>query len=161
MSKNGVAIPPMTEARDGAAGASLPRLSRRSFLETVGVGAALVTVGGGLAGCGDGAAAAETPAEERRQAARSARNACADLAFNRPLPEHLVNGEEADYPYVANFSKGLPHDDLGEVDPNAYAALLTALESGRKEDFEAIPLAGQRRLRNPQAGLAFDLEGPD
>jgi hypothetical protein len=161
MIKTDLAIPPMTEERDSADGAGVPHLSRRSFLETIGVSAALATVGAGLPGCGDGAGAAETPAEERRQASRSVRNTCADLAFDRPLPEHLSNGEEIDYPHVANFSKGLPHNDLGEADPNAYAALLAALKSGSKEDFEAIPLGGQRRLRNPQAGLAFDLEGPD
>jgi hypothetical protein len=85
----------------------------------------------------------------------------ARIAFERRLPRHPGNQEEQDYPYVASFTKGLPHDDLGEVDPAAYRALLRALESGRKRDFEAIPLGGERPLRNPQAGLAFDLEGPD
>jgi hypothetical protein len=47
------------------------------------------------------------------------------------------------------------------VDPAAYNALLAALSSGNPADFEAIPLGGVRPLRNPQAGLAFDLEGPD
>ena len=47
------------------------------------------------------------------------------------------------------------------MDPAAYNALLAALSSGNPDDFEAIPLGGVRPLRNPQAGLAFDLEGPD
>ena len=47
------------------------------------------------------------------------------------------------------------------MDPAAYNALLAALASGDPDDFEAIPLGGVRPLRNPQAGLAFDLEGPD
>jgi len=58
----------------------------------------------------------------------------------------------------------LPHDEVGEVDPRAYQALLRALATGRPEDFERIPLgvdSGGRKLLNPQGGLAFDLEGFD
>jgi membrane-associated phospholipid phosphatase len=44
---------------------------------------------------------------------------------------------------------------------SAYNALLTAINSGRPADFDAIPLGGTRGLTNPQSGLAFDLEGPD
>jgi hypothetical protein len=47
------------------------------------------------------------------------------------------------------------------VDPNAYNALLAAMTSGRESDFENIPLGLGRRLTNPQAALAFDLEGAD
>src|SRR5439155_544382 len=62
---------------------------------------------------------------------------------------------------IGSYSKALPHNQLGEVDPNAYSALLTALSTGRREDFEAIPLGLGAKLTNPQSGLAFDLEGPD
>jgi hypothetical protein len=47
------------------------------------------------------------------------------------------------------------------VDNAAYQLLLAALSTGKKKDFEAIPLGGDRKLRNPMSGLAFDLEGPD
>jgi membrane-associated phospholipid phosphatase len=83
------------------------------------------------------------------------------LAFDRPFPTQQANGEERDYPYVANFSKGLPHDTFGEVDPQAYRQLLDAIKTGDHEAFERLPLGGTRKLRNPQAGKAFDLEGPD
>ena len=43
----------------------------------------------------------------------------------------------------------------------AYQALLAAVASGDPADFERIPLGGTRKLRNPLAGVAFDLEGPD
>src|SRR5439155_8161270 len=62
---------------------------------------------------------------------------------------------------IGSYSKALPHNQLGEVDLNAYGALLTALATGRREDFEAIPLGLGAKLTNPQSGLAFDLEGPD
>ena len=98
----------------------------------------------------------------RRTAARDLRQAAADQAFLRPHLEHINNGEENAYPKrVANYSKGLPHNKLGEVDLPAYRALLNALNSGRSEHFEAIPLGSVRKLTNPQAGLAYDLEGGD
>src|SRR5207245_70930 len=43
----------------------------------------------------------------------------------------------------------------------AYEGLLTALNSGRFEDFERIPLGGILRLGNPMGSAAFDLVGPD
>ena len=101
--------------------------------------------------------------QQRRTSARLTRLDAAQLAFTRPLPVISNNGEENDYggKRIGNFSKGLPHNGLGEVDPAAYNALLLALSTGNNADFEAIPLGGARPLRNPQAGIAFDLEGPD
>jgi hypothetical protein len=101
--------------------------------------------------------------QQRRTSARLTRLDAAQLAFTRPLPAIANNGEENDYggKRIGNFSKGLPHNGLGEVDPAAYNALLFALSTGNNADFEAIPLGGARPLRNPQAGIAFDLEGPD
>ena len=54
----------------------------------------------------------------------------------------------------------MAHNALGEVDLNAYGALLKALATGRQEDFNVIPLDLGAKLTNPQSGLAFDLEGP-
>lgn len=76
--------------------------------------------------------------------------------------EHTNNGEENTYPnYVAAFHKGLPHDEFGEVDPQAYRRMLHALASGEPEDFERIPLdpAGGRKLVNPQAGMSGHADG--
>jgi membrane-associated phospholipid phosphatase len=99
----------------------------------------------------------------RRTAARDLRTALAESAFQELHPDHRANGEEADHPFVANYSKGLPHDEAGEVRPDAYAALLRAVCTGLPADFERVPqgVPGGRRLTNPQAGLAFDVEGPD
>ncbi|HEU4431429.1 MAG TPA: vanadium-dependent haloperoxidase [Myxococcota bacterium] len=139
------------------------QLTRRSFLGSVGVGAALAATINARAAHAAGFNPDATPAKglRRRRDAFETRLRAARVAFERPLPAHHPNGEERDYPFVANFTKGLPHDALGEVDPRAYRALLHALETGDKRDFEAIPLGGARPLRNPQAGRAFDLEGPD
>ena len=79
-----------------------------------------------------------------------------------PNLQHPANLDEHIYPNkIGSYSKGLPHNNDGTVSLNAYAALLHALDSGRPSDFNAIPLGGDRRLTNPQAGLAFDMEGPD
>ncbi|MGH8888036.1 MAG: vanadium-dependent haloperoxidase [Egibacteraceae bacterium] len=100
---------------------------------------------------------------DRWEAGRAVRAAAANRAYSAPIPDQISNGEETSYPYVASASKGLPHDDVGEVEPDAYRTLLRALGSGRLEDFERVPLGidNARRLLNPQGGLAFDLEGPD
>ena len=105
----------------------------------------------------------------RRKTARQIREDAAETAFMRNHPQdHPNNGEEqthlnneGKFSYVANFSKGLQHNDRGEVDPASYRSLLKALWSGNPNDFEAIALGGKRKLTNPQAGLAYDLEGPD
>jgi hypothetical protein len=86
----------------------------------------------------------------------------ATLADDRGTVPHSNNGEEQDYPYIANYSKGLQHDAVGDVVPASYQSLLAALESREPAAFEAILLGpGGKKLINPQAGLAFDLEGPD
>jgi hypothetical protein len=67
---------------------------------------------------------------------------------------------------IGNYHKGLEHDEFGEVIPQSYRSLLRALEDGddNPELFERIILgfgAASRKLVNPQAGLAEDVEGPD
>jgi hypothetical protein len=125
----------------------------------------------------------------RRTEARELREEAAELAFLRPHLDHLSNGEESEYrrplppppradngelSYIANYSKGLRHNRFGEVNQRDYRRLLRALYSGNPDHFEQIPLGPsgppcppppplrkRLKLTNPQAGLAFDLEGPD
>src|SRR5438309_12072962 len=75
------------------------------------------------------------------------------------LPISPTNGDEAAYPTpIANFTKGLPHNALGEGDRTAYAALRAPLTTGQATAFEALPLGGQLPFVNPQAAYAFALE---
>jgi hypothetical protein len=104
----------------------------------------------------------------RHSAAKLVRDEANTIAANRLVPIHLSNGEESDYrnpagelSYIANFHKGLDHNALGEVVADAYRNMVRALSSGSQVAFEGIPLRLGRKLTNPQAGLAFDLEGPD
>lgn len=72
------------------------------------------------------------------------------------------NGDEDLYPNrLGNYSKGLPHQSNGEVVATAYNSFLAAIKSGVPADFEQIPMGGDRKLTNPQSGLAFDMEGAD
>ncbi len=85
-----------------------------------------------------------------------------DFAPVPPLFTRPNNGDEALYPNrIASYSKGLPHQANGEVVPEAYNSLLNALQTGNPNNFEQIQLGGTLKLTNPQAGLAFDLEGKD
>lgn len=80
------------------------------------------------------------------------------------LPGHPNNGDEERYAKkIANYSKGLPHNNLGEVDLMAYQKLVDALTTGKPEDFEDIPMGtpDPRKLVDPQSGLCFDLAGAD
>lgn len=108
----------------------------------------------------------------------------------KPLPAHPCNGDEAEYQttgnpfydtFLTSFGKGLPHNNNGEVDPASYCAMLRALNSGipypfgssvpappaaTRNDFENIPLgcsvpSAARKLENPQAAYAYELEGAD
>lgn len=77
-------------------------------------------------------------------------------------PSHPDNGDEARYPtHFNNYSKGLPHDALGVVAPNAYDALIYALTTGKNADFEAIPIGGVSKQRNPQAAYTYFMDGRD
>ena len=77
---------------------------------------------------------------------------------------HQSNGDEARYPDKrASFAKTLPHNDLGEVDAEAFAAFVSVLSSGDPNRFETIPRDRRAEvdLNDPQATYAFDLAGLD
>ena len=96
-----------------------------------------------------------------------------DQAFNKRLnaaaddhevkvPSHPNNGDEATYPSgIANFTKGFAHNSFGEVDPNVYASYLAAVKTGKRAEFDSLPMGGTMQLVDPQAGIAFDLETYD
>ena len=75
---------------------------------------------------------------DRCIAARQSRLDSAEVVGRVPWPDQINNGEEGDYPYLANYSKGLPHNDFGEVDADAYNLLLRALSIQDNEDFEQL-----------------------
>jgi membrane-associated phospholipid phosphatase len=160
--------------------ALLPSSSRRKFLGNVGGGAAiaLATGAAGLTSLLEAesvAAVAEGNGPEGRQQrinnARQLRFDAARQMASVGIPDQPSNGDEERYPNkIGNYSKGLRHNAIGEVDPAAYAALISAIDSGKFADFEALATNGhlgsgdptrQRRQVSPMSGYAFDLEGLD
>ncbi|MCI0482815.1 MAG: vanadium-dependent haloperoxidase, partial [Candidatus Dadabacteria bacterium] len=170
--------------RDKETGSSERGYGRREFIKNVGkitaAGIAVSSIGLTplLQGCNDtadgqefdceigpetGSARADSAFQVRLNAAKSER----DIG----IPDHPCNGDESIYPNkIGNYSKGLPHNSIGEVDLDAYEALIAAISTGKFEDFELLAVNGhlgcpdparQRRQVNPQAGYAFDLEGTD
>jgi hypothetical protein len=166
---NTVESNPQSNATDSGELPDVSGLSRRRFLGGLG-GAAAAAMAAGVVGfepLANTAAVAEaantgSAAVLRRNRCWQVRKDAADFHKTQGPGIHLTNGDEARYPNrIGNYSKGLPHNSFGEVDPNAYQSLLDALDSGDPADFNAIILDGPNKLTNPQSGLAFDLEGAD
>src|ERR1700760_696236 len=104
-----------------------------------------------------------SPGDVRRKACRDARRNMADYWFRQGAGVHPNNGDEARYASrIGNYSKSMQHNNFGEVDLDDYNSLLTAIQSGKATDYDAMLLApGARHQTNPQCGLAFDMEGID
>lgn len=107
------------------------------------------------------------------QSRRNHRNECAAFWQHYPLAIQQPNGDEAYADRRGNYSKGLPHNERGLVDPVAYLRLFQAMNSGNPADFDAVPIGQEpppppfirlnqtRPLTSPQAGLAVEMIGPD
>lgn len=77
-----------------------------------------------------------------------------------------TNGDEEGYKqerYYASFTKTLPCNAFGEVEPSAFEALVHAMQGDQRSDFDAIPLAAgaSLKLANPQGALKYLSCGPD
>ena len=155
--------------------------SRRKFLGRVGAAGA-ATLAAGVVGVepllqpgstsAQAASAGPENTGQRRTQAKQLRDRATQDEFSLSPQGHPDNGDEARYPNrIGNFSKTLRHDPLtGEVESSAYNALIAAISSGNDADFDALAISGyfgcpdqsrQRRLVNPMAGYAFDLQGAD
>jgi len=168
-----MAKPPKNEAdvqdrADGRSSAS----SRRSFLGTMGI----ATAAAGLLGKNLAAAAqsdelagstavdnAAPPAlNPRVQYALKFRMSAAQADSHITIPPHTTSGDKQRYPdHSASYSKGLLQDDIGVVNPAAWASFTKALQSGLNSGYEAILLGGTHTLNGPQGSYAFDLETAD
>ncbi len=106
--------------------------------------------------------ASSSSGSSRAQQSFQNRVNAARTELNVPVPQQITNGDEQRYPNrIGNYSKGLLHNNIGEVEPASYQSLLKAVRSGEPQDFEQIQLGGNTPLVDPQCGLAFDLEGTD
>ena len=144
---------------------SLRAQSRRSFLK--GLGAAVASVpfaAAARAAVPDVLSNTKKPLDLNGRPEEAFQKRLKAARFDRriSLKSFRNNGDEASYPSgIANYSKGFAHNNFGEVDPSAYALYLAAIRTGRRKDFDNLPMGGTSPLIDPQAGLAFDLETCD
>ena len=124
--------------------------SRRALLK---LGAA-ASVAAGAAGIAPSAAASNgqssggpSQASLRRRIRQTystrLRAARRNMAASLEADDQEVNDDDLRYSsenYYAAFTKTLPHDNFGEVDPAAYEALQAAARSGRTDRYDLIPL---------------------
>ncbi len=114
--------------------------ARRSFLGKVGATAAATIV----SGAASSPVSAQIPAKcddvifpmgheptyfakNRFMKAYKCRQEAAKMARERPLITQINNGDELLYDNkIGSYSKALPHNNLGEVDPAAYQTLVDA-----------------------------------
>ncbi|HUG82381.1 MAG TPA: vanadium-dependent haloperoxidase, partial [Bryobacterales bacterium] len=151
-------------------------VSRRGFLGRLGATPLAAAAGTGIpswqaltssSGLSGKSAESSRGQLPRRLRAFNVRLRAAAAEAQLPAVEQVSNGDEDRYSNkIGSFSKGLPHNGRGEVNLDAYQRLRDALRSEKPEDFELIPLGSpdpvrQRRLVNPQASMAFDLQGTD
>jgi membrane-associated phospholipid phosphatase len=140
--------------------------SRRTFLTQVGGAATAARIGTLMTPVGGATLNADEDgrSNDRRRAAAaySIRREAAVFQKDLPLPSHLTNHDDDRYrTFIGSYSKGLMHNGLGEVDTEAYETLRRALHSGEPEDFALVPLGGVAKLADPQAALAFQIDGAD
>ena len=137
-------------------------MDRRDFIGYLNHSAVLLAGGLSLNGLQPAIAGSRLKADPRLTKAYQLREQLAMAQGNMPIPEHVVNGDEQRYEnLIASYSKGLPHNGVGEVDRKAYRQLIRALTSGKQKDFDAIIMGGPIRLANPQAALSYQLDGAD
>jgi hypothetical protein len=140
--------------------------TRRDFLANLRAAAAVAAASGALS-LGSSTAAKANPSSRpsgqlRAQESFSVRLQAATSESLVPIPQQTPNRDEQLYSnFIGNYSKGLPHSPIGEVNTSAYRTYLNAVNSGTWNAFEHIPLGGNTPLVNPLSGIAFDLEGTD
>src|SRR6266516_628884 len=143
-------------------------LSRRRFIGRVGGASAAAWTASAISlspVLGSKSVKAEAATILGRQRAIEAYDLRKDAAlaeYHLPIVSHPNNGDEDLYSNkIGNYSKGLLHNNVGEVDLTAYNSYLAAIRSGLPADFENIILGGNTKLTDPQCGLAFAMEGMD
>lgn len=150
-------------------GAAPSSVSRMGFLGLAGGAAAAAALGGlshpatvdAAAPRGRAALGAAVGGQERAGRAYEIRVACATDQRTRIATIETNGDEEAYASRIGNFTKLLPHNARGEVDPAAYQAMLAALLSARPEAFETIPMGGPVKFADPQGAYTYALQGTD
>ena len=135
-------------------------VNRRRFLEmNLGFGASVLTAQKARAAVLD-----PSESQTHQQAAMRVRMEAAARSLERPPLEQITTGDEERYADKrASFSKTLPHNEIGEVSPEAYRLFVDILRQGNPKRFGEMPRAAnaELRLNNPQAAYSYELAGID
>lgn len=100
--------------------------------------------------------------EERQEQVYHLRKRVAKAYKNLPVVTHINNGDDRRYRNrIGSYTKGMPHNALGEVDPAVYKTYLKAIRTGDRELFDSIPTPGNITLRNIENIWSIDYLGPD
>jgi len=158
--------------------AEKPALGRRSFIGAAGTlavtGAVAATIA--LETKAKAQSAPEEVADDEASAGDTVHDPSLDEAFVRDtyrlrvenarrarnigVPAHPNNGDDERYDNrIGSDTRGLPHNELGEVDLAAYDKLLYALGTQNPADFEEVPLGGTRKLAGLLGTLALSTSG--
>src|SRR5215813_908915 len=114
------------------AGEQMGRSDRRKFLSYLSATPTLAAVAELVSTASAFADTGPLNASQRRHRAFVIRRDAAIYQRDVPPTPSISNGDEEAYANrIASFTKVLPHNDLGEVNPNAYNAYLQALSSGK------------------------------
>lgn len=74
----------------------------------------------------------------------------------------MNNGDDDAYDTrIGSFTKGMPHNALGEVDQDVYNTYLAAIETGDRNLLDSISTPGNITLRNIENIWSIDYLGPD
>lgn len=157
------------EAPSAPSAVAIEDPGKREFLKTFGTVGLGMGVGLGLpaAGIVNVASAALPPSQaqngwQRRNRAFLKRMQAALGQQSSFQGGQQANGDENLPGHIASHTKGLPHNDLGEVDPGAYNRLLIAVNSGTSQDLAAVPMGTPgARLVQPRMGFNYSLIGQD
>jgi len=100
--------------------------------------------------------------KKRQQQVYLLRKQVANFYHRQPLPDQANNGDDERYPErLGSFSKGMPHNSLGEVDQDVYETYLRAIDTGDRDLFDTITTPGNITLRNIENIWSIDYLGPD
>ncbi len=101
----------------------------------------------------------------RRFNAKNVRVTASNERVAQTIASQPTNGDEDRYTDKrASYGKALKQNTDCLIDPNAFAQLVVALENGSSNAFLNISMGTdpvERRLVDPQAALAFNLDGAD
>ena len=164
-------LKPFPDSYENSADLNSRGAGRRKFISGLGGAAAASfamsaacfgATGGGAGGQSSSTSSSGSSGSTRAQQSFQNRVNAAHAELNVAIPQQITNGDEQRYPNrIGNFSKGLVHNSIGEVEPASYTSLLQAIQGGEPLQFAQIALGGNTPLVDPQSGLAFDLEGTD